>query len=288
MIGEFLSSWSLFYNSYLATWLIGILLALLGVPVVAKDQIFFGAAVSQASTFGVALGIGLAELSSAEFFQWFGSEQALAILAVSFSILSALFASRHSRKGQESQESVTGWIFLIASSLTILVVSHCTHDQEHIHRLFSISPIGATLTDVVVFSVFTLATVALLIPLNKRILLLVLDEEMATAVGINAGFWSMVIFGWIGLALGLSIHTSGMLYTFGCLVLPAMIAKNLCREVRPMFFAAPAAALVIGIISSILSYHYDHPPAHTAVALQSAVLAAAWLWRWIRYLVKSV
>ena len=49
MIGRFLESWPLFHNAYLGGWLIGVLLATLGVLVVARDQIFIGAAISQAS-----------------------------------------------------------------------------------------------------------------------------------------------------------------------------------------------------------------------------------------------
>ena len=55
MIQDFASSWHLFHNSYLAGWLIGLLLALIGVLVVARNQIFIGVAVSQASTLGIAL-----------------------------------------------------------------------------------------------------------------------------------------------------------------------------------------------------------------------------------------
>ena len=55
MIQDFAASWHLFHNSYLAGWLIGLLLALIGVLVVARNQIFIGVAVSQASTLGIAL-----------------------------------------------------------------------------------------------------------------------------------------------------------------------------------------------------------------------------------------
>ena len=57
VIGEFLASWPLFHNAYLAGWLIGVMLALAGVVVVARNQIFIGAAVAQASTLGIALGM---------------------------------------------------------------------------------------------------------------------------------------------------------------------------------------------------------------------------------------
>jgi hypothetical protein len=57
MIAEFLSSWPLFHNAYLSGWLISVLLALIGVLVVARDQIFLGATVPQASALGIAVGM---------------------------------------------------------------------------------------------------------------------------------------------------------------------------------------------------------------------------------------
>ena len=65
MIQDFAASWHLFHNSYLAGWLIGLLLALIGVLVVARNQIFIGVAVSQASTLGIALTMWLGDLRAA-------------------------------------------------------------------------------------------------------------------------------------------------------------------------------------------------------------------------------
>ena len=52
-------SWALFHNTHLVGRLIRLLLALIGVLVVARDQIFIGAAVSQASTLGIAIALAV-------------------------------------------------------------------------------------------------------------------------------------------------------------------------------------------------------------------------------------
>ena len=62
MITRFLASWALFSQAYMTAWLIAIVLSLLGVLVVARDQIFFGAAVAQAATLGIAVAMVLGEL----------------------------------------------------------------------------------------------------------------------------------------------------------------------------------------------------------------------------------
>jgi ABC-type Mn2+/Zn2+ transport system permease subunit len=86
-------------------------------------------------------------------------------------------------------------------------------------------------------------------------------------LGVHVRLWNLGIATWLGLTLGLSLRASGMLYAFGCLVLPALAAKSLCRSVAPMFVVAPVVSLASGVAAFVLANHYDLPPAQTAVAL---------------------
>jgi ABC-type Mn2+/Zn2+ transport system permease subunit len=70
-----------------------------------------------------------------------------------------------------------------------------------------------------------------------------------------------------------------MLYTFGCLVLPALVAKNICREVRTMFFVAPVVAVGTGAIGFLLANQYDYPPGQMTVCLFCLELMGAWIFR---------
>jgi zinc transport system permease protein len=279
MIQSFLSSWALFYPSYLTGWLICLLLSIIGVLVVARDQIFIGAAVSQASTLGIALTMWAALVFHLERFSWFQSDVFFSAMAVIFSILAASITGRGGETGKESHEAITGWVFLISASLSILIVSHSPHGLEEIHRLLSSSIIGATAADIWSFSLLTILTVFLIVLFYRKILLFTLDPQMASAIGMKMKIWSLATSAWLGLAVGLSIRASGMLYTFGCLVLPALVAKNLCREVRHMFFVAPVVAILAGITGFVLANHYDYPPGQMTVALYCLLLVLVWIFR---------
>jgi ABC-type Mn2+/Zn2+ transport system permease subunit len=282
MIESFLSSWSLFQNAYLVGWLIAMLLSLIGVLVVARDQIFIGAAVSQASTLGIALAMWAASWPIAARLEWLQSEAFLASMAVVFSMLAALLTARGGDAGKESHEAITGWVYLISASASILVVSHSPHGLEEVHRLLSSSIIGATEGDVWTFAALAALTTVALVVTQQRLLLLAIDPAMAAAVGMRVRPWAVMNSAWLGLVVGLSIRSAGMLYTFGCLVLPALVAKNLCREVRPMFVVAPLVAICTAAIGFVLANHYDDPPAQMSVALLCLLLAIAWLVRRVR------
>lgn len=283
MIDAFLASWPLFHNTYLSGWLIGIVLSLLGVLIVARDQIFLGAAVSQASLLGIAIAILLGGWITLDEHHWVRSDIFHAIVGGVFSIMAALFAARGSpTAGRESHEAVTGWIFLLSVSSSVLLMSHSPHGLEEVHRLLSSTLIGATPTDVWIFAGMTAVTIVALWYCHRPALLIVMDREMARAVGLRVGRWDTLFAVWLGTVVGFSIHVAGVIYAFASLVLPALIAKNLSREVRSMFFLAPLFALASGIFSFMLANHYDYPPGQMATAVLCCGLAVAWIAHFLR------
>ncbi|HXH13269.1 MAG TPA: iron chelate uptake ABC transporter family permease subunit [Alphaproteobacteria bacterium] len=281
MIADFIASWALFHNTYVVGWLISLVLALIGVLVVARDQIFIGAAVSQASTLGIALALWVGSWPALEGVHWLHTDVFLATMAVASSVIAALLTAHGGATGKESHEAITGWVFLVSASLSILIVAHSPHGLDEIHRLLSSSIIGARPSDVWIFSALFSITALTIYLYHRPILLFSMDPATAAATGVNVTLISILISAWLGLAVGLSIRVAGMLYTFGCLVLPALVAKNACREVRPMFLVAPAVAVATATTGFVLANHYDHPPAQLTVALLCLLLAMAWVLRWL-------
>ena len=273
MITEFLASWPLFHHTYLAGWLIAIVLAVIGVIVVARDQIFLGAAVSQASMLGIAVGMLLSSASGAGDCSWCSSDWVLSIWGGCFAVAGALAPSA---LRSESNEAVTGWVFITGASLAIVLMAHRPHGLEDIHRLMSSTIIGATAEDVVLFGVLALMTFAALALTLPRVLLLVLDPEMAAAVGMRVAIWERVLSVALGVAVGVSIRVAGMVFAFACLVLPALVARNVCREVRSMFVVAPIVALGASAVAFVLANYHDLPPGQVGAALMAACVAVSW------------
>lgn len=279
MMENFLASWPLFQHAYLTGWLIGLFLSLLGVIVVARDQIFLGVAIAQSSTLGIAVAMRCGDIGARLGFSWLQAESFLSLMAVVFAVLAAVLTARRDGVAQESHEARTGWVFLSTASVAILLVTHSPHGLAEVQRLVSSSLIGATAMDVRVFSAGVMATVLVLACVQRRLLLFTLDPAMAMAVGMHVRLWSIGVTLWLGLAIGLSIRAAGVLYVFGCLILPPLVARNICHEVRPMFLVAPLVAVATGVGGSVLADYYDYPPAQVTVALLCFVLALVWRWR---------
>lgn len=279
MIDEFLSSWDLFHNAYLAGFILSVLLSLVGVIVVARDQIFLGAALAEASTLGVAVGLWLTDHELLRLPDWVSEDLIHSLLAVVFSILAAWLTTRTGREG--ASEAITGWVFLLAGSLSILFVSHSPHGMEEVHRLIASSIIGSSTAEVVLFGAVTAAVFAAMFRHRRRILLILTDVEMAQAVGLRVGTWSFLLSTLLGLTVGLALRASGLLFTFGCLILPTLAARSLARSARPIFWLSPAIGLGVTVASFVLANHYDHPPGQMTAALLCAVTAVCVAGRWV-------
>ncbi len=282
MLAELIASWSLFQTSYLVGWCAAAALAWVGIWVVARNQIFLGAAVSQASALGIASALGLASLSAFATHADEMSGGAATALAVLAAVATALFTARGSRPGRETPEAVTGWVFLLGASVPVLLVAHSPHGLHEVERTLFSSVLGASRTDLALLAVVTVLLLLAVLFFRKRILLLSMDPEFAAAVGMREALWRNAAGVVLGVVVGLSMRATGMLYTFGCLVLPALIAKNLGREFAPVFWKAPAIALTAAVAGFVLAHHFDTPPAQTTVALLCALLALVWSGRLLR------
>jgi ABC-type Mn2+/Zn2+ transport system permease subunit len=280
---DFVASWELLRATYLSGVLLAGTLALVGIWVVARDQIFLGAAVSQASTLGVALALWLGAAAggtahdASHALHALESEMGRSALAVLAAVATALLVSGREHGHRTSGEAVTGWVFLVSSSVPILMVAHQPHGLETIQRLVFSTLLSARDVDLAVFAVLGAATAVFAWRFWDRLALLAIDPETAGAFGLRRRWWSAAIAIWLGLAVGLAIRTSGAVFTFGCLVLPGLLAKSVCRETRLVIAVAPAVAVAASGAGFFLAHGLDWPPAHTVVALLCAGVAVGWL-----------
>lgn len=277
MISDFIASWALFQNTYLAGALIAALLSVLGVVVVARDQIFIGAAISQASIVGLAVGMLVGHYAHVSEAGWYEVDTFVSLFGGLFAVVGALVTTRAGERWQVSRESVTGWVFLFGMSFSVLLVAHSPHGLEEVHRLVTSTLIGARGADVVIFTLMAIATASVFVRWHREIILVVMDPEMARAVGVPVSMWDRGLYIGLGFAVAFSLRVSGMVYTFGYLVLPALIAKSVCHEVRTTLVLAPAAGVGSALAAFVVAHAYDLPPAHVAVAILVAGAALAWL-----------
>ena len=270
MLQDFITSFPLFFETYLSALFMAIFLSILGILVVNREQIFLTAAISQAAILGLAVDILL------------GLQQPM-ICAVVFSILAAVVVSgRKDKRGGSNREEFSAWVFLVSASLSVLLLANHPQGVKQIQSSIASSIIGSGSLEVVVFAVMSIFVAALCFIFNEKLRLFIMDPIMAAAVGIPIVLWGWYISVFLGFSIGIAMCTSGMLYTFGCVVLPAQIAKTLCQRLSYMFIVAPIVATISVVSGLILANYYNYPPGQMIIVIMGTILVFSWLVQWLR------
>jgi len=280
-LGPLAPAWELFGDAWCAGALVALCLAVPGVICLAREQIFIGAAVAQASTAGVAVGLTLLPVLAASASQGHvhgARQQAFAAAcAVLAAVLAALATTPGGRLRRGSPESRTGWVFLFSAAVSILLLVNSPHGAHEIARLVASSVLGATAGDALLFAVVAGLTMVGGCIARDRLILMTIDPNWAGLAGMRRSRWEYGIALWLGLVCGLAIPVTGFLFVFGCLVLPAMIARNLCREIRRQLWVAPVIALLTTIVGFVIAHQQDWPPAPVVITVLAGLVPLTWL-----------
>jgi zinc transport system permease protein len=272
MMADLFDAWQLFAESWISTWLLAPLLAVVGVAVVARGAVFQGVATAQASTAAVA-----AMLVLAQAVPWCGTPWAVAAA----SLVVAVGASVSATTGR-SGEAANGWLFLAAGAMTPLLLVHSPHGLAEVQQLITSSLIGATMTEVWLFGGLLIGVVLALLRIGPRVRLVLLDRELAADLGMNVICWQAIIGVVVGVVVGLGLRVAGLLFVAGCLLLPALAAVQVCRTTSAVIWWAPLLATLAALFGTVIAHLLDLPPGQVVVAILALVCVVGWFcgrWR---------
>ena len=259
-------------SALIASAIIGLLCAFLGVFVVLKRMGFLSAALAQISTAGMAFAF-LFALDPI----WTGLVVAL--------LASALFALATS-SGRMPRDSILGISYVGAFALGILFISRAAQGTEELQHLLQ----GNILTITRGQMYLLLATLVIVGPIHylfhKEFLFVSFDAETARTQGYRTTGWNLMLFLSIGAVVAIGIKISGALLIFAFLVIPAMAALLLFKKLKWIFLTAMLASLLSVLLGLYFSFHLDLPsgPSITAILLSVLLttLTIKFLHGWVR------
>lgn len=243
--------------------IVGCLCAFLGIHVVLRRIVFVGAALAQVSSSGV----GLALCTNTN----------VSVVSLVLTLLGVATFSVKSAERRITQESLIGVAYSAASALAVLFVAKSAHAEAHLLNVLSGNVL--TITPGQVWLMTTLLACTLLIHMlfYKQFLFSAFDSETAKACGIRSGFWDLLFYVILGVAVSFSIRVVGTLLAFGFLVVPAVIALLLSQRFAGIYTIATSSAWVSTILGLVLSYRLDLPTGPTIVAVLGVLLVVAWI-----------
>ncbi len=274
---QILSPDFLLRNSVYASVLVGFACPLVGVFLVMRRLVFMGVALPQISSTGIAialslplwLGFKLADhgSQSAHAFAFAGS--------TIFSLTAILVLAFLERRGHGLPEGRLGAAYVVASALSILLLSKNPYGEIGWLDLLKGEVITISNFDLVL----TIATLTLVLAVlglfHKELLLVSFDRVMAITLRKNVVFWDILLYLLIGLTVSMAVLSVGPLIAFGFLLIPALTAHLFARNMRHFTTLASLIGGTTAFLGFWIAYQWDLPVGPTDVVLLGVFYAIA-------------
>jgi len=271
---QILSPDFLLRNSVYTSVLIGFTCPLVGVFLVLRRLVFMGVALPQISSTGVAIALSLPLwLGAGPAAHTSSGEHALAFAGSTvFSLAAVMVLAFLERRGRGLPEGRLG-------ALSILLLSKNRYAEIGWldllkGEIITISNFDLTLTAV------TLAVVLAALGLfYKEMLLVSFDRVMAVTLRKNVVFWDVFLYLLIGLTVSMAVLSVGPLVAFGFLLIPALTAHLVARNMRQLTVLASLLGGVAAFAGFCIAYQWDYPVGPTDVALLGVIYVLAFFGR---------
>jgi ABC-type Mn2+/Zn2+ transport system permease subunit len=251
--------------------LTGMVCAFLGVFIVARRVVFFGAVLTQVSVMGLAI----------TFLPFVHVPHTIGSLVITLG--SVLIMARLLTGKKVPKDAVLGFAFVSSIAARILIVQNTPHvEAAEIEGLLRGDVLFVTPElFYLMLGAFLLTGVAYFL-FYKQFTYVSVDPETARTQGFHASFWDTAFYLLTGLVISFATHMVGDVFVFGFLVAPAMAALLLGRRVRQVLIISVVIGALAPALGLVLAFALDMPASPSMVAVASAVLAGAWGWSVVR------
>jgi zinc transport system permease protein len=245
-----------FPYALLAGVLIALVCALLGVFVILKRVVFIGITLAEVAACGIAIAIlaGIPPLAGA-----------MGLTLATVGLLALPFENR-----RIPRDAVLGVLFVAASSLSVLLVSHSGLGLHEVKALLYGDLILTSGRDAAVIAAVLIPAALYLLLFLRPTLYAFLDREAATVLGVKPVRWELGFFLVLGLVVAAASKVAGSLLVFCYLVVPATTALLLSRRLGVALALAALFALLATVVGMSASFAADLPTNQTIVAVACA------------------
>lgn len=245
---------SLFWPALVASVVVALACALVGVHVVARRLVVVGVALPQIAALGIA--------ASFLCHDWpvLGSHDASALLAEGAGVAILAFGARRAHLGQDA---LAGLLFVAAAAGTVLLVQRSAGGMEEIRHLVEGNVLAIHAPDL--WSVVpVLGAVAVLhVALARPLVLVTFDRETAATLGVRTALWDALFYASLAIVAAWGVHATGTSFVFGFLLLPASAGLVLGRGTASVFGIAAGVAALASAGGFLLSCEWDWPTGPT-------------------------
>ena len=266
-------------NSIYTSVLVGLVCPLVGVFLVMRRLVFMGVALPQISSTGVAvalslplwLGFNLSEHSS-------HSTHMLAFIgSITFSLTAILILAFLEQRGHGQPEGRLGTAYVVAAAMSILLLSKNPYGEIGWLDMMKGEVIAISNFDLGLTAATLMLVIAVMGLFHRELLLVSFDREMAIILRKNVIFWDVLLYLLIGMTVSMAVLSVGPLIAFGFLLIPALTAHMVARNMRQFMILASLIGGVAAFLGFCIAYKFDLPVGPTDVVLLGFLYAGTWI-----------
>ncbi len=278
ILHQILSPDFLLRNSLYTSVFIGFVCPLLGVFLVLRRLVFLGVALPQISSTGVAVVLSLPMWLG---FSLSGSTHSMHAFAfagsITFSLIAILILAFLERRGSGQPEGRLGTAYVVAAALSILLLSKNPYGEIGWLNMLKGEVITISNFDLLLTATTLALVIAILAIFRKEFLLVSFDREMALTLHRNVVLWDVLLYMLIGITVSMAVLSVGPLISFGFLLIPAMTAHTIARNMRLFTVLASLIGGIAAFLGFCVAYAWDLPVGPTDVVLLGVLYSITWV-----------
>jgi manganese/iron transport system permease protein len=262
-------SYDFMLRGLVASVIVGVVCAVVGVYVVLRGMAFFGDALAHAVLPGVALGYLLSGGSRGTLFWW----------ALGAAVLVALAVGRISKHAEIREDTAIGILFASMFALGIALISTVrNYSVDLSHFLFG-NVLGVSTRDLVLTSVFGGVVLLTIFLFYKEFLVLSFDPVLAATLRLPSVLLNNILFVLMALTVSVAMQTVGVALMVAMLVTPAATASLLTRRLWQGMLVSAAIGAFSAVTGLYLSYYFNIVSGSAIVLTATAIFLLVFLFQ---------
>jgi ABC-type Mn2+/Zn2+ transport system permease subunit len=231
----------------MASVIVGVVCAVVGMYVVLRGMAFFGDALAHAVLPGVALGYLLSNGSRDTLFWW----------ALGAAMLVALAVGRISKYAEIREDTAIGILFASMFALGIALISSVrSYSVDLSHFLFG-NVLGVSTRDLVLTSIFGGVIVLTILLFYKEFLVLTFDPILAATLRLPSSMLNNILLVLMAVTVSIAMQTVGVALMVAMLVTPAASASLLTHRLWKGMLVSAAIGAFSAVTGLYLSYYLN-------------------------------
>ncbi len=249
-------TYSFMRNALLACLVTSVMSGPLGVILVLRRLSLIGDALSHGILPGIALG-----------YMFFGlSLTAMSIGGVLVGILIAVLAGFYAKRTHLNEDATLSGFYLFSLALGVLLLSTSQGNMKLAHLLFG-NVLAITSQTLGMITTLSLITLIVFLFCYRTLMLSYFDPIFMQLAGVPVKAYNLIFLVLVVLNLVAACQSLGTLMALGIMMLPAVTANVLTRQLKYLFFFSSVIAFIASYVGLIVSYRLDFPTGPTIIVI---------------------